>query len=115
MLYRYVFLLILAEIAQKYHVNKYPTLKMFRNGELAKREYRGQRSVEALESFIQSQLDSMLKPIQSNQELESKLDVCFGFCILEFYEIGVLYELSRSISVMSSAILPAPMGTTTRI
>uniref|UniRef100_A0A914R1Q0 Thioredoxin domain-containing protein n=1 Tax=Parascaris equorum TaxID=6256 RepID=A0A914R1Q0_PAREQ len=27
------------DIAQKYHVNKYPTLKLFRNGELVKKEY----------------------------------------------------------------------------
>jgi len=32
--------IISAEIAQKYHVSKYPTIKMFRFGELMKKEYR---------------------------------------------------------------------------
>lgn len=29
-----------AGISARYHVNKYPTLKLFRNGELVKKEYR---------------------------------------------------------------------------
>ncbi len=32
-----------ASISTKYHVDKYPTLKFFRNGLPIKREYRGQR------------------------------------------------------------------------
>ncbi|CAF3744124.1 unnamed protein product [Rotaria sp. Silwood1] len=34
-------------IATKYHVNKYPTLKLFRHGIMTKREYRGARQVDA--------------------------------------------------------------------
>ncbi len=30
-------------IAVKYHVNKYPTLKLYRHGVMTKREYRGAR------------------------------------------------------------------------
>lgn len=44
------------EISQKYHISKYPTLKLFRNGRLAKREYRGQRSKDAFVQFIRDQL-----------------------------------------------------------
>lgn len=34
-------------IASKYHITKYPTLKIIRNGEVTKKEYRGQRSADA--------------------------------------------------------------------
>ena len=34
-------------IASKYHITKYPTLKIIRNGEVSKKEYRGQRSADA--------------------------------------------------------------------
>ncbi|PIK43820.1 putative endoplasmic reticulum resident protein 44 [Apostichopus japonicus] len=44
------------EVSQKYHISKYPTLKLFRNGRLAKREYRGQRSKDAFVQFIREQL-----------------------------------------------------------
>uniref|UniRef100_A0A915B1N3 Thioredoxin domain-containing protein n=1 Tax=Parascaris univalens TaxID=6257 RepID=A0A915B1N3_PARUN len=62
------------DIAQKYHVNKYPTLKLFRNGELVKKEYRGQRSVDALSSFVQAQLDSKLIRLSSEADFGSRLD-----------------------------------------
>ncbi|CAD6197862.1 unnamed protein product [Caenorhabditis auriculariae] len=48
-------------IASKFHVNKYPTLKLFRNGEVVKKEYRSTRSVEGLAEFIQKQLESTIK------------------------------------------------------
>lgn len=44
------------ELAGRFHVSKYPTLKLFRFGSLVKREYRGQRSASALASFIRTQL-----------------------------------------------------------
>jgi endoplasmic reticulum resident protein 44 len=61
-------------VAQKYNINKYPTLKLFRAGQLAKREYRGQRSVESLEEYVKSQLIQPIKEFGSDQELESKID-----------------------------------------
>jgi len=44
------------QLAARFHVSKYPTLKLFRFGALVKREYRGQRSASALLSFIRTQL-----------------------------------------------------------
>ncbi|OWK07412.1 ERP44, partial [Cervus elaphus hippelaphus] len=38
-----------------YRISKYPTLKLFRNGMMMKREYRGQRSVKALADYIRQQ------------------------------------------------------------
>lgn len=37
------FLFSVASIRSKYHVKKYPTIKLFRNGLISKREYRGSR------------------------------------------------------------------------
>ncbi|XP_033110177.1 endoplasmic reticulum resident protein 44-like [Anneissia japonica] len=44
------------DISTKYHITKYPTLKLFRNGRIAKREYRAQRSKEAFVKFVQDQM-----------------------------------------------------------
>lgn len=43
-------------IASQYRISKYPTLKLFRNGQMVKKEYRGQRSADALASFIREEL-----------------------------------------------------------
>ncbi|CAG9538221.1 unnamed protein product [Cercopithifilaria johnstoni] len=63
-----------ADIAQKYHVSKYPTLKVFRGGELVKKEYRGQRSVDALAVFIEKQLVPGMQNFSSNAELDSLIN-----------------------------------------
>ena len=43
-------------LAQKFGVNKYPTLKLFRNGEMVKREYRGSRSVDAFKEYVRKEM-----------------------------------------------------------
>ncbi|EFO27224.2 hypothetical protein LOAG_01253 [Loa loa] len=64
-----------ADIAQKYHVSKYPTLKLFRGGELVKKEYRGQRSVDALTVFIEKQLVPGIQNFSSNAELDNQINL----------------------------------------
>ncbi|XP_068688993.1 endoplasmic reticulum resident protein 44-like [Montipora capricornis] len=44
------------EIAQRFHITKYPTLKMWRNAQVTRREYRGQRSVDAFSNYIREQM-----------------------------------------------------------
>ncbi|CAD5206901.1 unnamed protein product [Bursaphelenchus okinawaensis] len=61
-------------IAQQYKVNKYPTLKLFRHGQLVKKEYRGQRSVDAFTEFIKKQVESTVKHINENDNLDNVLD-----------------------------------------
>lgn len=56
-------------IATRFHITKYPTLKVIRNGQPAKREYRGQRSVEAFTSFIKKQLEDPIKEFHNLNEL----------------------------------------------
>ncbi|CAL8257015.1 unnamed protein product [Boreogadus saida] len=62
-----------SDIAQRYRISKYPTLKMFRNGMMMKREYRGQRSVAAIADFIRQQKVDPIKEVNSLEEL-NKVD-----------------------------------------
>ncbi|CAH0748091.1 unnamed protein product [Diatraea saccharalis] len=56
-------------IATRFHITKYPTLKLFRNGLPAKKEYRGQRSAEAFAEFIKKQLTDPVVTFGSLKEL----------------------------------------------
>lgn len=58
-------------VATRFHITKYPTLKVIRNGQPTKREYRGQRSAEAFISFIKKQLADPIKEFTNLKELES--------------------------------------------
>ncbi|XP_030014484.1 endoplasmic reticulum resident protein 44 isoform X1 [Sphaeramia orbicularis] len=60
-----------SDIAQRYRITKYPTLKLFRNGMMMKREYRGQRSVAAIADFIRQQQVNPVKEIQSMEEVNT--------------------------------------------
>lgn len=65
-----------ASIASRFHITKYPTLKLLRNGQATKREYRGQRSADAFASYIKEQLQDPIKVLDSLDELP-KLEVSF--------------------------------------
>lgn len=60
-----------SDIAQRYRITKYPTLKLFRNGMMMKREYRGQRSVTAIADFIRQQQVDPVKEIHSIEEVNT--------------------------------------------
>ncbi|KAM7283698.1 endoplasmic reticulum resident protein 44 [Ixodes scapularis] len=55
-------------IAAKYHITKYPTLKVVRNGQVVKREYRGQRSVDALKDYVLGLLKDQVKELEAGNE-----------------------------------------------
>lgn len=57
-------------IASRFQISKYPTLKVIRNGQPAKREYRGQRSASAFVEFVKEQLKDPIKEFASLKELE---------------------------------------------
>ncbi|XP_072250432.1 endoplasmic reticulum resident protein 44 [Leuresthes tenuis] len=60
-----------SDIAQRYRISKYPTLKLFRNGMMMKREYRGQRSVTAIADFIRQQQVDPVKELHSLEEVNT--------------------------------------------
>ena len=60
-----------ASIGTRFHISKYPTLKAVRNGQLFKKEYRGQRSAEAFANFIKEQLLSPITEFTSLKEVET--------------------------------------------
>ena len=57
-------------IASRFHVNKYPTLKLLRNGQPAKGEFRGQRSAEAFLAFLEEELRDPVKVITSTEDIK---------------------------------------------
>ena len=66
----YSCLLLLASIASRFHITKYPTLKLLRNGQAAKKEYRGQRSADAISNFIGDQLKDPINKINHLNDLQ---------------------------------------------
>ena len=57
------------DIALKYRVGKYPTLKLFRDGKMVRKEYRGPRRVHAILSYIRSQLSNHVIKYQSLDDI----------------------------------------------
>lgn len=58
-------------VASKYHITKYPTLKIIRNGQVTKKEYRGQRSADAFVEYVKKQLEDPIKEFASLKDLET--------------------------------------------
>ncbi|CAF1119775.1 unnamed protein product [Adineta ricciae] len=56
-------------IAVKYHVNKYPTLKLYRHGVMTKREYRGARQADAFMDFLRKQIETSITRLASPSDL----------------------------------------------
>jgi len=65
------------EIALQNGISKYPTLKMFRNGVALKKEYRGQRSVDAFSQFIKQHLKPSVVDVLNADDM--KIDVSVRF------------------------------------
>lgn len=57
-------------VASRFHITKYPTLKVLRNGQPTKREYRGPRSAEAFQEFIRKQLEDPIQEFHNLRDLE---------------------------------------------
>jgi len=59
------------EICARYGVNKYPTMKFVRDGQMMKSEYRGQRSVEAISQHINDLMKDPVTQIHGQAELDN--------------------------------------------
>lgn len=57
-------------IASRFQITKYPTIKIIRNGQPAKREYRSQRSKEAFVQYVRDQLIDPIKEFNNLKDLE---------------------------------------------
>jgi endoplasmic reticulum resident protein 44 len=60
-----------ADTCAAYHISKYPSLKLWRSGQVSKREYRGQRTMEAFVQHLQEQLKDPILPVNSVAEMET--------------------------------------------
>lgn len=56
-------------LGTRFHITKYPTIKSVRNGQLSKREYRGQRSAEAFLEFAQENTKNPVVEFDDLQDL----------------------------------------------
>ncbi|XP_058828840.1 endoplasmic reticulum resident protein 44 [Topomyia yanbarensis] len=59
-----------SSVASRFHISKYPTLKVIRNGQPTKREFRGARTVDAFVEFIKKQLEDPIKEFHNLKDLE---------------------------------------------
>lgn len=57
------------QLASQNSVSKYPTIKLFRNGKALRREYRGQRSVEAFRAYIKQQMKPAVVDVLEHKDL----------------------------------------------
>lgn len=53
-----------------FHITKYPTIKLLRHGTLAKREYRGQRSADAIVDYVRQQISDPVHQIKEYTDLK---------------------------------------------
>ena len=60
-----------ADLGQKYNINKYPTMKLFRSGVVSKKEYRGARSSDAFAEYIQDQLRTKITVFENLPQLDN--------------------------------------------
>ena len=82
----------------RYHITKYPTLKYVQNGVLAKKEYRGQRSVDSFVEFVRDKVKDPVKELSGPGEvagLEDKQRHIIGyFSNTDLAEYGLFKKLS---------------------
>lgn len=57
-----------SSLASRFHITKYPTLKLIINRKTAKKEYRGQRSIEAITAFVKDLLKDPVKVITTQDD-----------------------------------------------
>lgn len=58
------------ELSGRFHITKYPTLKLLMNGKPMKREFRGQRSVEAITTYIKDLLRDPVTSVSTSHDYD---------------------------------------------
>ena len=62
------------DIAKRFRITKYPTLKISLNGDIMKWEYRSQRSIVAFVDFVRNQLKDPVKELTDSNDLTNVND-----------------------------------------
>lgn len=96
-----------AALAGRFHISKYPTIKVIINGQIGKKEYRGQRSAEALAAFVIDLLKDPIKQLTSFQDVEG-IDVIFLFLSLSFESHSFHFFERRRIFFFISVEIQSP-------
>lgn len=73
------------ETCSKYSVSGYPTLKIFRNGELSQ-EYNGPREASGIVKYMKAQVGPSSKEVNSVEELEKFLKAEDEVAVVGFFE-----------------------------
>ncbi|CAI5446952.1 unnamed protein product [Caenorhabditis angaria] len=89
-----------ADVGDKYFVNKYPTMKVFVNGELIAKEYRSTRSVEALTNFVKFQLSTAINEFSSQDHLRANIDATKRNIIAHVRKEGAAYSNIKKIAAI---------------
>jgi len=58
------------DIAMENSVSKYPTIKIYRNGKVMKKEYRGQRAPESFHEFVKEQMKPELNEYHNAEDFQ---------------------------------------------
>jgi endoplasmic reticulum resident protein 44 len=61
-------------LRERFAVQKYPTLRVFRKGQVLKSEYRGQRTANAIETFVKELLRDPVYTAEGETDLLAKVD-----------------------------------------
>ena len=70
------------QIALENSVSKYPTIKLYRNGKALRKEYRGQRSVDAFSAYIRQQMKPVVTDVLDPADL--KIDVSIFIMVIVY-------------------------------
>lgn len=83
-----------------FHINKYPTIKIVRNGEVMRKEYRGKRSVDSLVQYARDQLKDPVEILPSFALIFDKIKNNMKAAIGQFYSnTSVEYSVFEKVAV----------------
>ncbi|KAK2723204.1 endoplasmic reticulum resident protein 44-like isoform X1 [Artemia franciscana] len=106
-----------SSISQRFAITKYPTIKVIKNGQVSKKEYRGQRSPEAFLQFATEELRDPVKIVEDFKEF-ANLDSTKRY-VLGYFEDknSSHYENYRKVSsvLKDDCIFLAGYGETVRM
>ena len=86
-----------SSLGSKYHITKYPTLKFIQNGVLAKKEYRGQRSVESFITFVSDHVKDPVNDLSGTALDEKKRHIIGYFPGKEGPEYDNFHKLASTL------------------